>query len=198
MKLILLAAVMAAATPTATAPTKLIINDKSIAITMIKDKGYISIDDLTKALDGKLDKVDDDTLSLKSLLITPLTKMAKDSDIEIKGNFTSPRSWSIRFVGHITNTGDESAPIVELTWLLKDFLVGTNSIENYDQKLAPASIFVTPAETFKNMRPGETRDLDVTLTYQSGDIKTNIPSGYHALFPPQSIQLFVKVKPKPE
>ena len=86
---------------------------------------------------------------------------ATDADIEIKG--TSERDTELRhytFSGHMTNTSLLNAPSVELD------AVYHYSLHDAHRVFRDGPTISIPLDTFRNLRPGETRDFSGATAFQ--------------------------------
>ena len=80
-----------------------------------------------------------------------------DTDLELKGNYVKD---SGRFVaqGRITNTGQQTAPIVEFDAAMRGFYEDKNANGQFQD--AHDTVVV---DTLRNLRPGETRDFNYPI-----------------------------------
>ena len=89
------------------------------------------------------------------------TTIATDADIEIKGK--SERDTELRhytFNGHMTNTSLLNAPSVELD------AVYHYSLHDANRVFRDGPTVSIPLDTFRNLRPGETRDFSGATAFQ--------------------------------
>lgn len=125
-----------------------------------------------------------------------------DSDLEIKATYKIQNSSEFVFDGNVTNIGDAPAAVVEIWGRFSSWTAyppGTplneNGIAGFGaDKLFDNAFRLQLVETFRRLKPSESRPLKTVVhAYNARDVQ-GLPQGWRAYFGPYEANLFARVR----